>query len=140
LSHWISKDGKYFLEKELPLQFRKVYPKETPVMITRSIIKPTENLRGVGEVFLKGRLVTRVSYNLDVLQEEPLDILEEPSSVLEDLNSTVGIITVIEKRKQLHGTDILTLRLNDNRCLDFDWRRSDPVHPKYSIRSRGDFH
>lgn len=105
-----------------------------------SIVKPVENPRGIGEVFDKGRLVARVSYNLDVLQEEILHRSPDTSEAAENSESAIGNITIIEKGKKLKGTNILTLHLKDNRKLDFLWQKTHPLQPKYSVRSSGIFY
>ena len=109
-------------------------------MVCRAIIKSVENPRGVGEVFDKDRLIARVKYNLDVIEEEPLIDPSEAYHGLNSLESAVGRITIIDKGKKLHGVNTLTLHLEDNRKLDFSWLKIDPVHSKYSIISDGKFY
>jgi hypothetical protein len=104
-------------------------------MASITIIKPVENLRGLGEVFNKDKLVARVSYNLDIIQEECITDPPENNHSANYLESTIGRVLVIEKGKKLHGSEILTLLLRDNRKLDFRWHRADPVLPKYELRS-----
>jgi hypothetical protein len=109
-------------------------------MTCRTIIKPVENPRGLGEVFDKERLIARVRYNLDVIQEEPLIAPWETYQGADCLESVIGKIMVIDKGRTLRGVNTLTLRLQDSRKLDFYWQKADPAHSKYSITSRGNFY
>ena len=109
-------------------------------MLCRAIIKSVENPRGVGEVFDKDRLIARVRYNLDVIQEEPLVDPSEAYHVTSSLESAVGRLTVIDKGRTLRGVNTLTLHLQDRRKLDFYWLKIDPILPQYSIISKGNFY
>ena len=109
-------------------------------MPCRSIIKPVENPRGIGQVYDKDRLITWVTYNLDVIEEEFWADPSETAPAAGTLESTTGSITVIDKGKRLHGTGTLTLLLHDNRRLDFRWHKADCKHEKYTLHSDGTFY
>jgi hypothetical protein len=111
--------------------------KEMLDMTCRSIVKPVETRHGIGEVFVKNRLLARVSYNLDILQEEFWADPAEALSTEQNREWVVGNITLLDKGKKLQGTDIMTLRMRDSQRLDFGWQRSEIVNPRYMITSRG---
>jgi hypothetical protein len=105
-----------------------------------SITKPLLNHRGIGDVVDKGRLISRVSYDLDLVQEEFWADTSDQLAASEFLEFTAGTITIMEKGKRLTGINFLTLLLQDHRRLDFEWKKIDSASPRYIVRGCGSFH
>ena len=105
-------------------------------MAISAYFKVLESPRGNGMVFQNEKMLSRVSYELSVLQQ----MIVAGDGEQEGLKLISGTLSVLKGKTKLWGFDRLTLHLQDGRNLDFFIKEARLVSNEYIIQPTGSFY
>jgi hypothetical protein len=110
-------------------------------MLSKIVVKPIENLTGIGQLSNRNELITKVQYNINVFQEVHIYEIKEVHEEVEGQKVMEGNVAVLDKGVSLWGTEVLTLCLEDGRHMDFTVTRLiDKVNHRYEVMSHEDLY